>query len=133
MRKMSKKLVRSAMIGFCVFVLAVAIAYFVCTAAYRMSAEKTSNTPMPIEQTVEAEAEPETMGIRTAGEASYYIARFDGENLSVYACADGSEEFMYTLDVRIEDVAQSELEQLKDGIVLRDKQALASFEEDFTS
>ena len=128
---MTKKLIRSAMIGFCVFVLTIAIAYFVCTAAYRMSAKKASGTITPIEQAVEAEAEPQD--IRTAAEASYYIARFDGENLSVYACADGIEEFMYTLDVRIADITQSELEQLKNGVVLQDKQALASFEEDFTS
>lgn len=127
---MTKKLIRSAMIGFCVFVLTVAIAYFVCTTAYRMSAEKSSDTVMPIEREVEAETEPQSIG---ATPESYYMARFDGENLSVYACAGGSEEFMYTLDVRIEDIAQSELEQLRSGVVLRDKQALASFEEDFTS
>ena len=130
MKIMTKKLIRSVMIGFCVFVLTVAIVYFVCTTVYRMSAEKESGAVVPIEQAVEAEAEPQD--IRTA-EEGYYIARFDGENLSVYACTGGNEEFMYTLDVRIEDIGQSELEQLKGGIVLHDKQALASFEEDFTS
>ncbi len=126
---MTKKLIRSIMVGFCVFALTAIIAYFTCMAAYRMSAEKVAEALSPIQDTLSVQAE--NSNITPA--VGHYIARFDGENLAIYCCTDDHEEFMYTLDVRIEDISAAELSQLEDGIILPTRQALASFEEDFTS
>lgn len=127
---MTKKLIRSIMIGFCVFAATVIIAYFTCMATYRISAQRAAKALAASEPTVSAEPS----NLSTAEPSlSYYIARLDGRNLSVYSCTSGKEEFLYTLDARIEDISEQELTELKKGIILKDKQALASFEEDFTS
>ncbi|MDO5311679.1 MAG: hypothetical protein Q4E94_07195, partial [Clostridia bacterium] len=68
-----------------------------------------------------------------AVDAESYIARIDGDVLAIYAVTDGREEFLYNLNVRIQDISESEKRLLRDGVAIADRQALASFEEDFTS
>ncbi len=129
---MTKKMLRSAMIGFCVFTATIIIAYFTITAAYNTSARRAAEALAPTEQTASAEESvPLTSSDITPAE--YYLAKYDNGSLNVYACSADSEEFLYTLDVRIEDISKEELSRLSEGIRLEDKQALASFEEDFSS
>ncbi len=128
---MTKKLIRSIMIGFCVFVTALIISYITLSAAYKSSIKKASEALSPIEQNVSAETG--SFSSQTTSLSNYYLARFNGETLAIYICNGDNEEFLYTLDARIEDISERELSQLKEGILLPDKQALASFEEDFTS
>lgn len=128
---MTKKIVRSIMIGFCVFVAALIISYITLSAAYKTSLKKASEALSPIEENVSAETG--SFPSQNTSLSNYYIARFNGETLAIYICTGDREEFLYTLDARIEDISPRELSQLKEGIILPDKQALASFEEDFTS
>lgn len=129
---MTKRLLRSAMIGFCVFIATIIVAYFTFTTAYRTTAHKAAEALAPAEQTVAAEEEvPLAESDITA--VKYYLAKYDGTNLAIYACSDKGNEFLYTLDVRIKDISADELNRLSAGIRLDDKQALASFEEDFSS
>ena len=120
-----KMRIRNIMIGFCVFVGTCIIGI----AAYRagdMADDKTNAVTEDIVSTEKAEKKDDT-------EADYYIARIEENVLVVYASRDGKDEFMYTLDVRIEDIAADEIGWLEEGVVLDDRQSLASFEEDFTS
>ena len=128
---MTKKLLRSMMIGFCVFITTIIIAYISFMYAYRFSAKRTTEA-LGAETSVLAEtlvplSPNEVINIK------HYLARYTGESLAIYAVCEDKEEFLYTLDARIEDISAQELDKLKEGIILSDRQALASFEEDFTS
>lgn len=61
-----------------------------------------------------------------------YMARISQGKLSIFKITQTGEEFMYSLNVRLEDIAAEELYRLKSGVYLKDNNALASFEEDFT-
>ena len=115
MSKMTKKFIRNTMIGFCVFIAVIIITYVAVTYLYKASAAKTA-APLTEDDVTDCE---------------YYLARFNGKGISIFACSNGNEEFLYTIDVRAEDISTDELTKLKEGIILSDKQALASFEEDF--
>ena len=119
------------MVGLCVFITTAAIAYISFLCIWNFSTKKATSALLKSEpESVEASVPlPSDMVIK----ADYYIARYDNDTLSIYAISGDAEEFLYSLDARIEDISKNELEQLKKGIALMDKQALASFEEDFTS
>ncbi len=128
---MTKKLLRSMMIGFCVFITTIIIAYISFMYAYRFSVERTTEALSP-----ETSALAETLVPLSPNDVikiEHYLARYTGDSLAIYAVCEDKEEFLYTLDARIEDISTEELNELKEGIILPDKQALASFEEDFTS
>ena len=128
---MTKKLLRSMMIGFCVFITTIIIAYIAFMYAYRFSVGRTTEA-----LGAETSALAETLVPLSPDDViniDHYLARYTGDNLAIYAVCEDKEEFLYTLDARIEDISTEELNELKAGIVLSDKQALASFEEDFTS
>ncbi len=129
---MINRFFKSIMVGFCVFITTAAIAYIACLCIWNFSVKEAAETLSRTEPAVAAEA---TVALNPGDviAADYYIARYDGHTLSIYACSGEREEFLYTLDARIEDISIQELEELKRGIVLSDKYALASFEEDFTS
>lgn len=61
-----------------------------------------------------------------------YMARISQGKLSIFKITQTGEEFMYSLNVRLEDITAEELYRLTSGIYLKDNNALASFEEDFT-
>ncbi|MEG2669359.1 MAG: hypothetical protein RR957_02750, partial [Oscillospiraceae bacterium] len=63
----------------------------------------------------------------------HYLARLDGDVVSVYICGNFGEEFLYNLDVYLNDLPKGDIEKLKAGVVLKTKQELTSFEEDYTS
>ncbi len=128
---MTKYFLRRMMIGFCVFVAATIAAAAAYMSAAKISAERSLKSISVTEQPASAQAEPLTR--KDVIVADYYVARCDGNALSVYACSDNGEEFLYTIDVRIEDIPPDDLANLQQGVVLRDRQSLASFEEDFGS
>lgn len=128
---MTKKLLRSMMIGFSVFITTIIIAYISFMYAYRFSAEKAAEA-----LGAETSAIAETLVPLSPNDViniEHYLVRYTGDSLAIYAVCEDKEEFLYTLDARIEDISAEELNELKEGIILSDKQALASFEEDFTS
>lgn len=128
---MINRFFKSIMVGFCVFIITSLIAYITFLYMWKSSATKIADTL--IEATPAAAESFSSFDPNEIIIADYYVARYDGNTLSIYARTGESEEFLYTLDARIEDISPTELTQLKDGIILHDKQALAAFEEDFTS
>lgn len=127
---MFKKLIRGTILCLSVFTITVLTFFISYKIAYKKSFGRISETFSPSGYYSSNATENSSHKIINP---DYFIARYNGTNLSVYAVSDGNEEFLYTLSVRIEDIAESELLELKKGITLSDKQALASFEEDFTS
>ncbi len=127
---MIKKLIKGSVLCLSVFAITVLTFFISYKIAYKKSFDRISETFSPSGYFSSSATENlMDKGIKP----DYFIARYNGTNLSVYAVSGGKEEFLYTLSVRIEDIAESELSELKKGITLPDKQALASFEEDFTS
>ena len=132
MYNMTGKFLRNTMIGFCVFISVIIITYVTVTYLYRASAAKAAASVLPVEESAAAStAEPLTDENITA--CDYYLARFNGKGISVFVCSGSGEEFLYNIDIRASDISDEEMSKLKEGIVLPDKQALASFEEDFSS
>ncbi len=129
---MLKKLIRSLILSISVFMTTILIFFVGYKIAYKKSINRMYEAFSPAEQLTSAKTE-EPLSDREIISPDYFIARYDGRSLSVYSVSDGKEEFLYTLNVRIEDISQEELYELKNGITLPTKQALASFEEDFTS
>ena len=128
---MTKKLLRSMMVGFCVFIATIIIAYLTFMYAYRFSTEMATDALGTTTATASEALVPLSPG--EVINVDYYLAKYTGNSLAIYAICEDKEEFLYTLDARIEDISAEELNGLKDGIILPDKQSLASFEEDFTS
>ena len=120
-----KMRIRNIMIGFCVFIGTIITGI----TAYRAGEMVEKKLDIASEEIVSAE---ETT-MNEAEDADYYTARLEGDVLAVYVHSGEREVFMYTLDVRVEDISEGEKNRLKEGIVLENKQELASFEEDFTS
>ena len=63
----------------------------------------------------------------------YYMVRLEGENLGIYACSDGREEFLYNEAVFVQDLSDADLELLRGGVKLQNSSELTGFMEDFTS
>ncbi len=127
---MKNSLLRSLSIGFCVFAATILIALISFFVSYRISAKKAAEAIASAEKLVNAEDKPRSLSEITA---DYYLAVLEDESVLLYACTENSEEFLYAIDIPITEISSTELEQLKKGIILKDKAALASFEEDFTS
>ena len=96
---MTKKFIRNTMIGFCVFIAVIIITYVAVTYLYKASAAKTAASVLPVEEPAAAQtAAPLTEDDVT--DCEYYLARFNGKGISIFACSNGNEEFLYTIDVR---------------------------------
>ena len=130
---MTEKILRSIMIGVCVFLSVVIIAYVSFTYIYRQAENRAPRALLTVDTPAAAKTVESPILADVADAAESYIGRIDGDALAIYAVADGREKFLYNLNVRIQDISESEKRLLKDGVTLADKQALASFEEDFTS
>lgn len=128
---MAKKLMRSITVGFSVFLSAVIIYYTMYFLTYRRTIKATADSLNVGENISARESNEVAEGDVIVPDS--YLARFDGKNIVVYAICNNTEEFLYTIRLRIADISENELAELKKGIMLPDKQALASFEEDFTS
>lgn len=129
---MMKKIAKSLLMGFLVFLAGLMIFYIAFQITYKKSIKAASSILSASQTTSAAESKTEASGI-TASTPDCFIARYDGKSIVIYRVTDGKEEFLYTLKLRIEDIPKDELSKLKTGVVLEDKKALASFEEDFTS
>lgn len=129
---MTVKILRSIMIGVCVFLSVIIIAYVSLTYIYRQAENRAAKALLTIDTPATAETS-EAPAANAVDAIGLYIARIDGDALAIYAVTDGREEFLYNLNVRIQDISEDEQRLLREGITLADKQALASFEEDFTS
>lgn len=129
---MPKHPFRRIIFGFLIFMLVITIGYFSYTSSIRNSLKKTSTYPVQNEETVSAAASTPLSEEEILKPDCYYV-RYDGKELSVYAVSNNKEEFLYTIKTRIADISDNELESLKKGVYLKDKQALTAFEEDFTS
>lgn len=127
---MIKKLIRGTVVCLFIFTISLSAFFISYKIAYRKSFNRLSETFSHSGIIPSSATENSNHEIINP---DYFIARYNGTNLSVYAVSDGKEEFLYTLSVRIEDISDNELSELKKGVTLSNKQALASFEEDFTS
>lgn len=96
-------------------------------------------------ETVYTQGEPETAAVsansgtlsdssaESPQEFDYYVARLDGNIINIYISDGGHEEFLYGIDVYVKDIPYNDVKMLSEGVKLYSKQALTSFEEDFTS
>lgn len=92
------------------------------------SAEAVSSQAVPIEE--EPEQSPEII--------LYYLARLNGDNIEIYLCSDNtqasnSQKYLYSFKVYPSDIPDEDILNLSRGIVLRSKEELTSFEEDYNS
>lgn len=120
--------VRNTITGFCVFAMVTIILYIAAVYAAKLSAQKPTALP---EETAVAEA-ANFLTENEMADCDFYMARFDGKGIAIFACSDKGEEFLYTIDIRPTDISDAELTTLKNGVLLESKEALASFEEDFS-
>ncbi len=130
---MTEKILRSIMIGVCVFLSVVIFAYISFIYVYRQAENRAERALLTVDTPAAARTVENPAAADAAVDAESYIARIDGDVLAIYAVTDGREKFLYNLNVRIQDISESEKRLLRDGVTIADKQALASFEEDFTS
>lgn len=86
-----------------------------------------SDTPMA------RDIQKDTQSEDTEISFEYYMVRLEGENLGIYACSDGREEFLYNEAVFVRDLSDSDLELLRGGVKLQNSSELTGFIEDFTS
>ena len=63
----------------------------------------------------------------------FYIARLEDNKISIYISSNQKEAFLYSLDIYEADFPKEDIERLRNGVILKTKQELTSFEEDFTS
>ncbi len=130
---MTKKLFRGLVLGVIVFSLAVLTGYVSYVITYRYQNRRLENS-MP--GTAAAEAADSSNGsdeaVAAAADSEYYMAKLENNNISIYLCRSGKEEFLYALKINPGDLSEDDIRQLSNGIILENKQRLAVFEEDFT-
>ena len=126
---MAKKIFKSLILGIVVFAAAILAGYLAYVATFKFQENRLINPDY-----VSASAQnPNITDNREIIEIDHYLARFENGDIAIYIISDGKEYFLYTLDVYAENLPDSDMEKLKEGILLYDRAALASFEEDFTS
>ncbi len=74
----------------------------------------------------------------SSGPSEYYIARLNGDDICIYLVYQkpgeaAREKFLYSFDVYRGGIPESDISDLTRGIILKDRESLASFEEDFGS
>lgn len=63
----------------------------------------------------------------------YYTVRLEGEKIFVYASKENREEILYSVDVYLPDLPESDRTLLKSGVRLETSPALTAFMENYTS
>ena len=132
---MAKKLFKSLTLGVIVFSAAILVGYFAYTVTYHYQTQKLRDAMMPEDFVSAAPAYGEATP-RVEGEAlwvDYYLAKLENDNIAVYMVSKEDVSFLYTLDVYTGNFPAAELLRLKKGVILKNRQELASFEEDYTS
>ncbi len=126
---MVKKMFRSLMLGIVVFSVALLAGYLSYMVTYRYQTQKVLEN-LPPHDAVSAAAVSPAGPLDTR---QHYLARLENGEIAIYAIIDGTESFLYTLDIRTGELPAGDLAELRQGIVLTNRQELASFEEDFNS
>ena len=130
---MTERVLKNIMVGICVFLTVVIAAYVMYSYIYNPGKHGAAETAAESVPSVSAEYDSNSAADPyDSADFGGYIARIKDDTLAIYAVNDGREEFLYNLNVRIEDISDAEKKNLTEGIRLSDKKALASFEEDFT-
>ncbi len=131
---MGKKVFKSLTLGVVVFVAAILVGYFAYLITYRYQIQKMQENMMPNDFVSATPAYREI--VPTTGEAAlteYYLARLENNDIAIYTVAEDGVKFLYRLDIYTGNFPAEELLRLKNGVVLRNRRELASFEEDYTS
>ncbi len=132
---MAKKLFKSLTLGVVVFAASILVGYLAYTASYHYQTKKIREAMMP-EDFVSAASVSGAVNPGREGEGlwvDYYLARLENNAIAVYMVSNEEVSFLYTLDVYTGNFPAEELIRLKEGVVLKNRQELASFEEDYTS
>ncbi len=132
---MAKKFFRSFLVGLIVFAVAVLAGYLSYVWTYRYQSQKLQESLHAQDHAFAAPVYREAAPLSSSGilDAEYYIARLENNNIAIYTSQDGRESFLYTLHIYTEDLPESDRTRLLEGVVLRTRQELASFEEDYNS
>lgn len=129
---MAKKLFRSMTLGIVVFAVAILAGYLAYGWTYRYQTRKLQET---LAESREASAETLPMESRgTVGiPVDYYLAKLERRKVVIYTVTEGEPTFLYTLTADTTDFPAADLVRLQEGVILRTRQELASFEEDYGS
>ena len=130
----AKKVFKSLTMGIIVFATAILVGYLAYTATYRYQTQKIQEKMMT-EDLVSAASAQEN-GVPVTGETlwvEYYLAKLENNDIAIYMVAEDEVEFLYRLDIYTGNFPAEELLRLKKGVVLKNRQELAAFEEDYTS
>ena len=130
---MVKKLFQSLIVGILVFSVAVLAGYFAYMLTYRYQTQKIQEQLSARTAVSATPVYNDTLLPSNNTVTAQYLARLENGDISIYTFHDGKESFLYTLDIYPGDLSQEDLSQLRSGVLLTSKQALTSFEEDFTS
>ncbi len=132
---MAKKLFHSLILGVIVFSVAVLAGYLSYVITYRYQTERVKENLLSSGM---AEASPVNAGARPLTQedvlaVDYYIAKLENEDIAIYISTKGKEAFLYSLDIRPGDLTEEDTLRLTQGMILKTRKELVSFEEDFTS
>ncbi len=132
---MYKKLLRNAIMCISVVFFTLAIGYVSYFSAVRFF-NRGSDSPVS-SAAVMSDAAPVTSApVSATPEPEYYIAKLNGDSVEIYLCGGGSEnfkKFLYSFKVYRSGIPEEDLALLTRGIILRSREDLASFEEDYNS
>ena len=127
---MARRFFKSITLGIIVFAAAVLVGYLSYVITYRYQMQRVDEAVMPHAADT-AEAAPASGNQSVT--VDYYLARLENRDIAVYMVSDGQETFLYRLGVYTANLPAEDLLRLKEGVVLRTRQELTSFEEDYTS
>ncbi len=132
---MAKKFFKSLTLGIVVFSVSVLVGYLAYVVTYHYQREKIQERMLagdfvsaaPVSQQTSPVSEEDTLMVE------YYLARLENDDIAIYIISEGQEFFLYKLDVYTGNFPAADLIRLQEGITLKNRQELASFEEDYTS
>ncbi len=92
-----------------------------------------TSAPQQITETDSNEREGDVSGTGSRNEDEYYLVRLEGDALEVYVAHSGKEEFLYNREIYKNDLSESDLKMLCNGVKLESASELTAFIENFTS
>lgn len=128
-----KKIFKSLSVGLIVFMAAILcgyISYFI-TLRYQTELLGDLASKDKVSAAVNSGALP--LSENEAVPVDYYIARLEDNKIFIYVSSNGKEAFLYSMDIFEADFPKEDIEKLRHGVILKTRQELTSFEEDFTS
>lgn len=125
------------------FVLLVLVAVATGVATYNFTRNMMEEQQVQAHQTSAPRQMAETQNVTTdegdnaqslsSDEREYYLVRLEGDALEVYVAYSGKEEFLYNRRVYKNDLSESDIKMLHNGVVLKNASELTAFIENFTS